>query len=161
MELSIAHYFARICLFIVFGVASATKLAAPREFAMAVKAIGVTSPPVRLLVVVVVPAVELLLCGMFLLGVHIVVAACTATAMLTVFTGVLTFRLLSGKGTLDCGCGFGRQPVTYNHIVRNWGLIACAMSLVITTSAIGLFAVGVTMQVGTMLRLRRPVLPQN
>jgi uncharacterized membrane protein YphA (DoxX/SURF4 family) len=126
---------ARLVIGLVFLVAGATKLRDPVGFRAAVSNYRIL--PERLVTPVAraLPALEVLVGVMLVLGILIVPTAVVAALVLVAFAGAIWVNVRRERH-IGCGCGFaGRQEVSKRLVVRNGVLAATALSAAAWPSA--------------------------
>ena len=98
--------------------------------------------PLLPLAMVVVPAVEAAIAGLWLVAPwssSALILACCATALLmAVYGGAVAANLLRGRSWIDCGCGAG-ESVSWPMVARNGVLagLACAPLAIVETAPPG------------------------
>jgi len=140
----------RASLALLFGVAAAHKLRAPRAFAAVLA-------EYRLL-----PAAASLPLGIALAGAELALAlalcvpplareaALAAALLLALYGAAIAIELARGIDLEDCGCGFGARPLEAGLLLRNALLVAAALAAALPTSARALGATDVlTIVAGT------------
>lgn len=123
------HALLRACLALLFLLAAAHKLRAPRAFAALLAEYRVL------------PAGASLPCGLALAGAELGVgvalcvpalcraAGCAGALLLVLYAGAISLNLWRGRAAIDCGCGLAPRPLGPGLVARNALLAACALSL--------------------------------
>jgi uncharacterized membrane protein YphA (DoxX/SURF4 family) len=106
---------ASIVLGVVFVVAGASKLAAPRSWTAQAAGLGVPSGPA-----LIVPPLEVVLGGVLVSGWGAPLAIWCALAVLAAFTVVLVVNLARGRRPA-CACfgAWSASPIGWGHVARN------------------------------------------
>ena len=130
--MEVAALAARFVLATVFLLAGVAKLSGRRAFASGVAKYELLPPALVRPIALAIPPLEL--AGGLLLALGLVVrpAAALLALALCAFTVAVSTALLRGK-SLDCGC-FGPtapRPITWLTVLRNLGLLALAVLVVV------------------------------
>jgi len=96
-------FLSRLCLGLVFIVASIEKIAIPEMFAANVEAYQIMPAPIINIIALIIPWIELL-CGIFLIsGFFLRSSSLMVSALLVAFIFLLSWAILRGLH-IDCGC---------------------------------------------------------
>jgi uncharacterized membrane protein YphA (DoxX/SURF4 family) len=116
--------------------AGAAKLPARREFRLAIENYQIL--PARLVpaAAVIVPAIEITVGLLFLLGVFPAESAAVLAALLLCFSAAIAVNLARGR-VFDCGCdaSVAPQAINWRHVVINTVLAICAVAIAIAPPA--------------------------
>ena len=72
-------------------------------------------------------AAETAIAGALLVPASAVGAACTAAALLALYSSAIAINLARGRREIDCGCSTRPQPLSRGLLVRNAALAAAAL----------------------------------
>jgi uncharacterized membrane protein YphA (DoxX/SURF4 family) len=146
MDNSVLVRLGRIAVAIVLLVAGASKVRRLRTFRGALDASRLLSAPGATLVMVGVPAAELLLPIWLLVSVESRAAAWAADLLLAIFTGyVFTLRALRREAPCHCFGNAGR--ITDPMVGRNLGLMALVSAGIVGRHGVYFIAVGAALSV--------------
>jgi hypothetical protein len=126
---NIAQLAARGFLGLLFCGVAVVKLRTPGDFSAALKDYGVSGSEIRGLLTIGIPSLELVSGLALLAGWFLGEAAIVAVTLLTAFSAAVFQKLIRGVSMADCGCGLGKQPLSYSVLVRNAALVAVAAAV--------------------------------
>ncbi|HEX5068220.1 MAG TPA: MauE/DoxX family redox-associated membrane protein [Myxococcota bacterium] len=140
----------RASLALLFGVAAAHKLRAPRAFASVLAEYRLLPAAASLPLGIALAAAELALALALCAPAFAREAALAAALLLALYGVAIATPLARGIDLEDCGCGFGARPLGAGLLLRNALLVAAALAAALPTSARALGATDVlTIVAGT------------
>jgi hypothetical protein len=119
----------RVALAFVFAAACLHKLRAPRRFEGALRAYRVLPDSIIRWVAPGLMAAEATIAIGVCLPAISAKALCGAGLLLVSYSAGIALNLARGRSQLDCGCGFGAQPISPMLIARNLLLTFASFSL--------------------------------
>jgi hypothetical protein len=124
----------RASLALLFGLAAAHKLRAPRAFAAVFSEYRLLPAAASLPLGMALAAAELAL-ALALCVPPLARAAALAAALLLALYGVaIAINLARGRDAIDCGCGFGARPLGAGLLLRNALLVGAALAAALPAS---------------------------
>jgi hypothetical protein len=126
---------ARLALAGVFAAAALHKWRAPSAFAAAIAAHHLVPDRSTAVLACALAAAETALVVGLLVPASAPTAACSAAALLALYSGAVAINLARGRREIDCGCSARPQPLSVGLLARNALLAAVALTAALPASA--------------------------
>ncbi|HVH20310.1 MAG TPA: MauE/DoxX family redox-associated membrane protein [Myxococcota bacterium] len=124
----------RASLALLFGLAAAHKLRAPRAFALVLAEYRLLPDAASLPLAVGLAATEIAVAVGLCAPALAPVAALAAALLLALYAGAVAINLARGRDAIDCGCGFGPRPLGAGLLLRNALLVGAALAAALPVS---------------------------
>jgi hypothetical protein len=124
----VLHAWLRASLALLFALAAAHKLRAPRAFAAQLAAYRLLPDAASLPAALALAAAELGAAVALCLPALARAGAGVAALLLGLYTGAIATNLVRGRRAIDCGCGLTPRPLGADLLARNALLSLCALA---------------------------------